>query len=923
MRSLIPSLCLDPVRSAVSGLLSESAPPAALPKPFVERVAPPPYSSPVDAFPKFSAATMAFEPPSKRCHLPTVNNSVSKSDREAFASTLSPRIRTRLDQPFGKDTPRVCFHLVASLRLILLPLWKSGFLETSDWTILGTASPEAKLLLDVLADYGDVDANSLPSYAPDWESRTDVDQERVRLLSAAFLVMDGDMAALTRWIGGPHVGAHRNVPAILEFLDGIVDASTLSDLARIYRLGVPSTVNAVSTERNFRAYLRYGNHSSVVAAPDKTLSTIIKDHRKGYCLALDQRLVHFTLDCHVTPLGVVDLDHPFKLPRMIFDSSFRPEPSCHAINDWTSKETEPALYFADAFDETLVWLWNLRISYPHREIYLADDDAGGAFRHSKQNPNVVAMHAALVGGLLIFMTGQTFGDNYSPSNWEPIARARQQVARFLWVQSYTVATMQGLFSGVTLAPAPSLVEVASFARADSDALNTGVFDASGHRIPPLYRTHVDDCLYADVDEYMKITVAASLLALFVVLGFPLPFVPNPLSTDKTSTHYTHQRKSVGWFLDSRSMTVALPSYKVEQLIATLSEWTTMKDFLLIDAARLQGTLVSATRYNRWGRAWLFGIQNAFRRALRQRYYVVRRFYDRAGRLAHFSRQLPRNLQDRTEQLVSREQARLLYHSKTRTSVSAELQSCVRTLLNYLRSCDISWSSRIAFLVPRMPHFVSIGDASFYGGGAHVESLQYWFDIVWSPRVRSATQLPSSDPGFVHINSLEFIVVLLQLAASIERFRTLPDHLRQSVFPAGVPNWPLGLFKADNTVSVSWCNRVTTSSAHGQRLLPIYAELIRLEEVGDTTQHIAGSANDRADFLSRPESFDLCRSVRLHQIFQKHGSMRTWDFFLPDPALLQLIYSRLFSESAQDVPSLPKKLGRFVPADSTISCSPQI
>jgi len=45
-----------------------------------------------------------------------------------------------------------------------------------------------------------------------------------------------------------------------------------------------------------------------------------------------------------------------------------------------------------AFSEFLVYLYNLRIPYPHREIFLGDDDVSSAFRQDKYHPDLVAMH---------------------------------------------------------------------------------------------------------------------------------------------------------------------------------------------------------------------------------------------------------------------------------------------------------------------------------------------------------------------------------------------------------------------------------------------------------------------------------------------------------------------------------------------------
>ena len=57
----------------------------------------------------------------------------------------------------------------------------------------------------------------------------------------------------------------------------------------------------------------------------------------------------------------------------------------------------------------------------------------------KYNPNLVGMHSCVIAGYLSCSTGMTFGDNTSPSNFEPIADARRQLAKYLWTKPDTIS----------------------------------------------------------------------------------------------------------------------------------------------------------------------------------------------------------------------------------------------------------------------------------------------------------------------------------------------------------------------------------------------------------------------------------------------------------------------------------------------------
>jgi hypothetical protein len=102
------------------------------------------------------------------------------------------------------------------------------------------------------------------------------------------------------------------------------------------------------------------------------MGVFVKDAKRGFNLVFDLALLPFIWFRHLTPTGLVDLDNQWKSDRPVFDSSFDPSPSACAINDWCDLAREPPLESPLAFLHFLVWIWNLRISYPDRKIMLGD-----------------------------------------------------------------------------------------------------------------------------------------------------------------------------------------------------------------------------------------------------------------------------------------------------------------------------------------------------------------------------------------------------------------------------------------------------------------------------------------------------------------------------------------------------------------------
>ncbi len=871
--------------------------------------------------------------------MPTVRQTYSrktekaKLEKWAASGRVSDRVLVKVNDPHGKESVNQWFHSEATLRHCLLPIMRRGFLPVDgpERVMLRRTCRDFNTLFQLLEDYADVDFNSLRGFPKDWKDEEGINLERVRMVSAALLYFEGDAAALAMFMGGPHRAWHRDVPAIIDNLRGKVDVAVVDELECIFTYGIPRFCQATSTEANFQAYLNYGNHTSYSTAPEKSLAALAKDHRKGYVICFDQRIIPFVLNCHVTPQGLVDIDTPYKNPRSIFDSSHRVFSWCMAINDWTSKHTEPQVLCAAAELPFMTWLWNLRADYPYQEIYLMDDDVSGAFRHLKYALLCIAMHTTVQCGFAVFYTGGTFGDNTTPPNWDIIARARQQLARYLWLRFPDVMQhVRDLLPPIATVPRPTLAEAQMFAQAAKDALNPGVFDVNGKRKPPQFDHHVDDCAFADIEPFVERGVAASTMALYSILGYPADNVPDPQSKDKLETLYGYSRKFVGRQWNTRTMTVGMPEYKRLELIQRLDQWLLQSKFTLVEAAELTGILENHTRYAKWARAWFFAIQNDFRDKFKKAYYAAARVFDKLApaKQRQYTRELPQALWKRIAPLLQRDKARLLWHMKWPASLSPDAVTALRVIRAYLLETDSPWEAKIGFLIPRVAHIDSTGDASLFAGGAYSRRLKFWFQVRWSKRVVKCTQLTSTQPNFIHINALEFLVLILEVAAVIQALRDLADPEidddAADYFPDGkVPVCPILLAKADNTSAVAWLNKASTASGHGQRLIPIYSALLRLEEVGVNGDYLEGGLNDQADMISRPTDLSLSPADMAEQLFQTYDEMRTWRRFQPHPELLRLLSLSLFTEP-QPIPlQLPNRLGQFVPTGSTISALPMI
>ena len=73
-------------------------------------------------------------------------------------------------------------------------------------------------------------------------------------------------------------------------------------------------------------------------------------------------------------------------------------------------------------------------------------------------------------------------------------------------------------------------------------------------------TMLNDNMYGDITELMPLSAAASVIALYDILGNPDGRIPDPISWENFETLHGHLRRVVGWEFNTRNLTFALRVY---------------------------------------------------------------------------------------------------------------------------------------------------------------------------------------------------------------------------------------------------------------------------------------------------------------------------------------------------------------------------
>jgi hypothetical protein len=247
----------------------------------------------------------------------------SQQQKEQFVrDNLPSNVRMQLDQPFGEDNKNQSFMGAVLFRHVFVHLFASNFLAAKDIRLLCSTCSQANQFHNLIKRHENVDFRPLRGFNPNWETDNSLSKERRTMMTACFLHFKLETPTIIRWLGAPHVAAHRNVDKIIKTLQGSVDPTTLSHLDRLFRVGSPELCNGFSSEVNFHQFLSHGNHKTIEQDWERTEKTVLKDAQRGHNIHMDVDLVQFIPHLHLTPQGIANLEDPFKKDRPFSTAHF-------------------------------------------------------------------------------------------------------------------------------------------------------------------------------------------------------------------------------------------------------------------------------------------------------------------------------------------------------------------------------------------------------------------------------------------------------------------------------------------------------------------------------------------------------------------------------------------------------------------------
>ena len=264
-------------------------------------------------------------------------------------------------------------------------------------------------------------------------------------------------------------------------------------------------------------------------------------------------------------------------------------------------------------------------------------------------------------------------------------------------------------------------------------------------------TFVDDNGVCAFRHKIVSALHQSLVAAFILFGWPWQDRRNScMAEEKWANTASYLVLFLGFYINSRSMTVTWPLYKRQALYADIQlALASPRKVTPRMTASIIGKVRSAGEIAPWGPYISFSVTDTLKNATRQSFSPVRSWWSRGK--VRFSKNVQADLRFFSEQLV-------------------------------LPEFSPVWSCYIGLLVPRTATHSLISDASYEGLGGWSPR----FEVQWRLTkddllelgfhlkiVEALTGEPTPDQVGLHINPLEFIATIINLWLLLVLVKSLP------------------------------------------------------------------------------------------------------------------------------------------------------
>ena len=195
--------------------------------------------------------------------------------------------------------------------------------------------------------------------------------------------------------------------------------------------GVPNCLIARIKKEEHSRMSKLKNHPNMNLYPEVVKKAIWKEEKNHLLFTFSKHMLKYTYN-----IGIIILGMLVKKPRMYRDCSFFPFIGMNLLNRLVKVNiTEPEIDYGTTLHNFCCFLWRLAITFPGKIFDLYNDDVSGAFTQLEFHPDVARANVSIYNNTMIASTACHFRGNFGPASWEPVARARCSLAKWLFMHA--------------------------------------------------------------------------------------------------------------------------------------------------------------------------------------------------------------------------------------------------------------------------------------------------------------------------------------------------------------------------------------------------------------------------------------------------------------------------------------------------------
>jgi hypothetical protein len=330
-------------------------------------------------------------------------------------------------------------------------------------------------------------------------------------------------------------------------------------------------------KKDINFHLDRGNHKSSSKHKDSMDRIILEDVIRGFTLPLPIDIIFNIPNASLAPLGCVKQESinekGIKVPkfRLTHDQSF-PGPSGLSVNLRVKKDQLPNIMYSHVLLRTIHYICSIRQRHPTTRIYICKVDLDAAYRRCHLSGSTAQESLTVYDGLLFMALRMTFGGAPCPSLWGYISDTLADVCNTLIHNVHWDHNKLSDPLSDHLLPPLSLPEHEQFYPALPMAVDIPSNDLGKVDV------YIDDTIgiTPDIEDNNSRVSRAIPLAIHS-LSRPLDSsdeIPrlDIISLKKYAAEGRMEETKVvlGWFLNTRSLTISLPLDKHKSWVSDLN-----------------------------------------------------------------------------------------------------------------------------------------------------------------------------------------------------------------------------------------------------------------------------------------------------------------------------------------------------------------